>query len=311
MSAATNPNPDRDANEDQIQEPPAAPEKPQVREDDDGNVIVSVPDTTARKPRKERREDFRQDRVAEEAKRWRDENDSLRLQVRQMEAQLQQRLGQMERQISQPREPSHTEQVRALRAQQETIQQALRSGAITTEQEAQRLREQFYELDGQVESLRENKIKREAKREALEEFQRSRQPGEYAEATLRDEYPEVINHPQAIRWANGKYHQLVAEGKPATLATSREALNAAAERYSLRAAPLPVASDVQRQKFGSVPNQAGTKNTGNEITLSKEQKRMAIARWPRDDEHVAYAKMAVLMRKMESTGSGTTNEPTD
>lgn len=280
---------------------PAAPEPPKVTEDEDGGVTVSMPQPPERPSRRERRAEHAQGRDNEELRRYREEADSLRNQVRIMEMQLAQRLAGVEQRISQPAQPTYAEQVRTIRAQQETIQQHLRSGAVTSEAEAERLRRQFYALDDQVDELREAKIKRAA----VEEFQRANQrpPGDYEETILRGEYPEVVNHPQAMRWANGRYHQLVAEGKPANLVTSRAALDEAAARFQLRQAPPPQASEAQKQRYGAVAAQAGAKNTGEGIRLDKDQKRMAIARWPRDDEHVAYAKMAVLLRKLNDAGT--------
>lgn len=282
-----------------VEEPAAAPaEQPDVKDDGEGGVVVRMPEEGQRQPRKARREDFRRQREGQELdlKRYREEADSLRARVIQMEAQLQERLRQPPAQQPSARD-AYKEQVARIRTQQETIQAALRSGTVTDAAEVDRLRNQYYQLNDQAEELRDSRVKREA----VEEFQRAQpnRQGEYEEAALRNEFPEVLGHPQAMRWAIGFYHQLVAEGKPPTLTTSREAMTKAAERYQLRTAPVPPPSASQRAKFGGVPAQAGTKTSSNEIKLDAGQKRMAIARWPRDDEHVAYAKMAVLVRKIQ------------
>jgi hypothetical protein len=118
---------------------------------------------------------------------------------------------------------------------------------------------------------------------------------------LRSEFPDVVSHQAAMGWARGTYYQMLAEGKPPTLQTSREALAKAAERFSLRQPSMPAPSPGVQQRFGAVPSQAGARTSSNEVRLDASQKKMALARWPSLDEHDAYARMAGLMRKAASS----------
>lgn len=281
-----------DEKEEPAEKPEAKPE-PKVKEDDDGNVTVDLGTRPERRaPRKQRREES-----FEELRRFRDENEGLRARMAAMEAQMHARLQGVEQRI--PADDPYEKQLGQIRNQQETIQTTLRSGAVQSPQDVERLRQQFYDLDGQARRLDRDRIKNEVAQEIRRESQP--QAGAYEEAALRNEYPDVINHPQAIRYATGLYYTLVAEGKPQTLQTSREAMDKAAARFNLRAPPVPTPSPSQQQRFGAVSAQAGAKSTG-EVRLDSAQRKMALARWPQVDEHVAYTRMAALLHKAEADG---------
>lgn len=294
---------DREQETAEPEEKPEKPAKPVVTEDADGAVRVQLDDDEEERPRagrRERRDSWKTQRE-EEIRRFREENDSLRQQQARMQQEMAQRLAQVEGRIPRGEDPYERE-VKEIRRQQEMIQSTLRSGSVQSDAEIERLRERFYELDTRSKDVDRHRIKQEV----LQEFQRqqSQQSGQYEEQALRSEFPEVIQHQQAMRWATGRYYQMVAEGKPQTLATSRVAIQEAAEHYGLRRAPVAAPSDSQRQRFGAVSAQAGTRTSGNEVRLEPAQKKMALARWPQVEEHEAYAKMAALLRKTESETSG-------
>jgi hypothetical protein len=279
---------------------PEAPEpkedkpEPKVSEDDNGNVTVDLaPEPKERRPRRERREE-RQD----ELRRYRDEAEALRGRMAQMEAHLAQRQYAPQQP---PGEDPYERELTKIRGQQELIQSALRSGSAQSAEEVDRLRRQFYELDGQTRKLERDRIRTEVMGEMRRE--RGNTTGEYEEQALRSEYPDIVTHPQAMRYATGLYYQMVAEGKPTNLATSRKAMDQAAERFGLRQAAVPTASASERQRYGAVAAQAGQRST-SEVRLDKDQKRMAVARWPQLDEHQAYTKMAALLHKTEAEGKG-------
>uniref|UniRef100_A0A6J6A1B4 Unannotated protein n=1 Tax=freshwater metagenome TaxID=449393 RepID=A0A6J6A1B4_9ZZZZ len=131
-------------------------------------------------------------------------------------------------------------------------------------------------------------------------MQRSQQPqnGATEEAIIRSEFPDVLGNQNATLYAVGEYNRLVAKGEPRTLATSRKAMGMAAEEFGLRRPTMPAVSAAQQQRYGAVPAQAGVR-TGSEVRLDSSQKKMALARWPGDDEHVAYAKMAGVLRSIK------------
>lgn len=277
---------------------PDPPAKPVVTEDDDGGVRVQLDDEEERPRggRRERRESWKSEREAE-IRRFREENEALRAQQMRMQQEMAQRLAQVEGRIPRGEDPYERE-LKNIRSQQEMIQATLRSGSVQSETEINNLRERFYELDSHKQGVERHRIKQEV----LQEFQRQQQQqgGQYEEAVLKSEFPDVIGHQQAMRWATGRYYQMVAEGKPPTLATSRAAMVEAAEHYQLRRPPVAPASESQRQKYSAVSAQAGAKTSPTEIRLEPAQKKMALARWPQLEDHEAFAKMAALLRKVES-----------
>lgn len=279
---------EKDDDKDEVEEKPAPKPEPKVKEDDDGNVTVEL--EPAPKPRATRRE--RREENYEEMRRYRDEAETLRARVMALEAQTHQRLQQVEQRVPAGADP-YDRDLAEIRGQQELIQSALRSGSITSAEEVERLRRSFYDLDAKGRQLDRDRIKREVRDEMRKEGPKD---GDYEERVLRSEYSDVIGHPAAVRYATGLYHTMVAEGKAPNLATSREAMEKAALRFNIRQAPAPTLSAAHQARHGAVPAQAGTKNPG-EVRLDSSQKKMALARWPQVDEHVAYTKMAALLQR--------------
>ncbi len=277
-----------DDNEGLEDDKPAKKGEPKVKVDDDGTGVTVVAEHERRKPdRRERRERREVDHLKEQNAAIQRQLDEMRTVVLTRAAQPQQQQPQGEQQDPYAQEIDH------IRREQEMIQTALRTGTVQDKDEIERVRQRYYSLD-----RRERDIERErVKRELRDEMRQTQQPrvGEYEEAALRNEFPDVIEHPQAMQYARGTYWQLVAEGKPATLNTSKEAMAKAAERFGLRSPSAPQVSAVEKQRFGAVSAQAGGKGNGGGMRLNSQQMRMALARWPQDDDNVAYAKMAQLL----------------
>lgn len=274
---------------DEVEEKPAPKPAPKVSEDDDGNVTVDLePAPKPRAPRRERREES-----YNEMRRYRDEAETLRARVMALESQTNQRIQQVEQRMPAGADP-YDRDLAEIRGQQELIQSALRSGTITSAEEVERLRRSFYDLDAKGRHLDRERIKREVRDDVRKEM--AAKEGDYEERVLRSEYGDVIANPAAIRYATGLYHQLVAEGKPQTLATSREAMDKAITRFGIRPQAAPALSANHQARFAAIPAQAGTKNAG-EVRLDSSQKKMALARWPSLDEHAAYTKMAALLQR--------------
>lgn len=182
-----------------------------------------------------------------------------------------------------------------IRREQETLMTAARSASDPSE--ATRIKQRFYELEDERESV----ITDRAEERLRAKLAREQPQGgaQYEEHILRTEYEDVVAHPQAMQWAVGTYEQMVAEGKPRTLSTRRAAMQKAAERWELRKPSMPAPSASTQQRFGAVPAQAGGRAATSDVRLNKDQQRIALARWPQDDENVAYSKMAAVLRKAE------------
>lgn len=289
---------EKEIDKESVEEPedkPAPAAKPKVTEDEDGAVRVQLDEEEKPRPaRRERRESWKAGE--EELRRAREENEQLRQSQARLEAQVQARFADMQRQIPRGEDPYERE-INQIRRDQELIQTTLRSGAVQNEQEIERLRGRFYELDGRSKEVERARIKREVMDEVQQ--RQAQQSGQYEEQALRSEFPEVIPNQQAMRWATGRYYQLVAEGKPATLATSRAAVQEAAEHYGLRRPTVAAPTAAAQQRFGAVSAQAGGRVTG-EVRLDANQKKMALARWPNIEEHEAFGKMAALLRKVDA-----------
>lgn len=286
---------ERPAKEEPAEKPEPKPD-PRVKEDDDGNVTVDL--EPQRRTRRERRQEH-----YDELRRSRDELEAVRGRMAVLEAQLYARQQAPGQQQGPSRDEQYERALNGIRQQQEVIQAALRSGQVAQPDEVERLRRQFYDLDGQARKLDRDRL-REELREDEERRRGSAPAGQYEETILRAEYPDVIAHAQAMRYATGLYYTMVAEGKPPNLATSRAAMERAAERFGLRQAALPQASASLQQKLGAVPGQAGTKG-GNEVRLDASQKKMALARWPQLEEHQAYVKMAALLARSRESEQAT------
>lgn len=289
---------DREEAEDQEEggEEPKGKE-PQVKVDEDGNS-VTVETYQRRKPRGERRAE--RDR---ELGTLREQNAQFQRQLDEMRQVVISRSQQPAPQQQAPVADPHSQEIEHIRREQEMIQTALRTGTVTENQEIERLRKRYYELDQREHDVREERFAQKVIERVKREVPNGPRQGEYEEATLRNEFPDVIDHQQAMQYARGTFWQLVAEGKAPVLATSREAMNRAAERFGLRQTQRPAATPLEQQRFGAVPQQAGVRTNGNNgIRLNQQQMKMALARWPSDDDNVAFAKMAQLLATTSREG---------
>lgn len=305
--AAPNEKPDDDLLDDR--EAPEAPEKPVKREptvkvsEEDGTATVDLGDDE--KPDTSRRA-RRGGRQADEVARLRQENEQSRAELARLRAETQAALQGVQQRFQQAGEDPFKRQMANIRAEQESIQLAMRSTQMT-EAQLNEKRQRFYELDDQANDLREQRVIQRAQQVAQQAARSPEGAGE--EAIIRSEFPDVISHPQALAWAVGAYNQLVAEGEPRTLATSRKAMQKAAEnpRFGLRQMTAPAPTATQQQRYGAMPIQAGARNGGSDISLDKAQMKMALARWPQlaaQDEKLAYAEMAKLLRQTEREAAG-------
>ena len=270
--------------------------KVKIKPEEDGGVTVELP----RRSRTERRNN-RVSRYTDEVKKLREENERVTRHLAELTAhvtrQQQQPYYQPQRQDADPYE----QEVGHIRSEMETIQTALRSGAVQNPTDIERARQRFYALDTRLRDLSDERIeKRVLERMRKEHAVRD---GEHEEAVLKAEFPDVIQHQQAMQYARGEYFRLVAKGKPPTLATTREAMLAAAHEFGLRQRQLPAPTPAQQQRYGAVPQQAGARTTPGGVRLTTTDMKIAIARWPDDDEHVAYAKMDDLLQKAAKEGS--------
>jgi hypothetical protein len=275
--------------------------QPQVKADDEGGVTVQLPE---KKSRKERRAERGRDRYEElasrveraeaEARRSREEAEEVRRQAYRERQEV------FRQPPAAPVKDNWKSQLDDIRREQESIQVAFRTGAITEQAEVERLKTRFYDLDERREELRYEKLKTELSQQIPQ-----RREGEDEERILRSEFPEVVGHQQAVRFAIGLYNQMVAEGKPATLATSKEAMRKAGERFGLYQASAPPVPPSQQQKYGSVPAQAGARTSSTEIRLTREQQRIARAAYPQLEDNEAFAKWATMYEKSQRESEAT------
>lgn len=293
--------PETDEKEELAGKPEPKPEPPKVKEDDDGNVTVQLDeeDKPERKPRRQRRDEH----AAEEARRWREEAESWRTRAAAMQSELAARIQQgiAPQQQGDPYEAELGE----IRSQQELIQGYLRNVTPTDQGELDRLKRSFYTLENRRVKLDRDRLKKELANELRQE-QQGRQ-GEVEEALLRNEFPDVIANPHAVAYARGLYYQMTADlsarGRQPTIETTREALRKAGEWAGVRQPSMAAPSDAQRARYGAVSNQAGGGARGGEIRLDAAQKKLALARWPKEDEHVAFTKMAALIQRRQQAGT--------
>lgn len=267
-----------------------ADDEDEVTAEADGQVVVRT-----RKEKRAERSRSRHDELLSELRKTREEAEQARREASEARA-LAARGYQAPPQQETAADP-YKARVREIRSEQESIQVAFRTGGLTNAEDVERLRKRYYDLEDKIEDLREEKVERRL----AAKMPAPRQEGEYEERVLRDEFPEVIANGQATRYAIGVYQTLVAEGKPPTLVTSREAMRKAGERFGLYGAKAPPVSDATKQKFGGVPAQAGARSGGTETRLNKAQQKMALAAYPNESSDArAFARWANMYQKSES-----------
>jgi len=267
-------------------------ESPSVSADDEGGVTVRLPEKTRKERRRDRSKE-RYEELASEVKRYKDEIERVRREAEEAR-QLAYRAA-TERPHAAParqEEDPYKRELEQIRREQESIQTAFRLGSVSDQSEVERMRKRFYELDDRREELRIEAIERRISSKIPE-----RREGEYEEQILRNEFPEVVNHPQALQYAVGEYNRLVAKGKPRTLATSREAMTIAAKEFGFVQQTAPPVPETQRMKYGGVPAQAGARTAPTEMRLTQAQMRMARAAYPSDDDETAAAKWAAMYQR--------------
>ena len=279
---------------DDIEEPEdKTPAKPVVKEDEnDGTVTVDL--EPARKPRKERREERQDDEVG----RIRSELAASNARAAALEQQVARGFQSIEQRVGQPVEDPFKKRISSIREEQEGLQNMLRTGALTDPNAVERARKRFYELNDEADDLRDQRVVEMAARRSAP--QQGQQSAAAEEALIRSEFPDVVGNQQAVRFAMGEFYRLTASGEPPTLATSRKAMQAAAEQFRLRQPALAPVPASQQQRYGAINGQAGARPAGAEIRLSKADKAMAVARWPELDEHEAYARMARTIQSIPS-----------
>lgn len=283
-------------------EPQEQPEQPEVENREDGTAVVSLPEEKPRQTRKQRREQSQNDEVA----RWRQEAEAAKRQIEELRAQTSVLINQNALISQQQRPPQQQQQgepdqyktrLSQIRSEQESLQTLIRSAKDAAD--VQRIRDRYYQLDDERESLTERRATERALAEIQKRIPQAQTNQSYEEQVLRSEFPDVIGHPQAFQYAHGQYLQRLAEGEKPTLDNQRKALADAAVKFRIRQQTAPGPSETERQKFGSVPAQAAPRGTGREVTLDPAQRRMALQAWPNLEEHEAYARMAKTLRDAE------------
>lgn len=272
------------------------PRKPTVKaNDEDGTKTVDLgdEDPAPRKPRRERRAERQDDEVS----RVRAELAAERERRAVLESQVARGFQDLHQRVSQPQEDPYRKRVASIREEQESIQTMIRNGALTDPAAVERARQRFYALNDEAEELAQERIiTRATERMARQQPQQSTAA---EEALIRSEFPDVLANQAATRFAVGEYHRLTAKGEPATLATTRKAMQAAAEEFQIRRPTVPQLPPSQQQRYGAINAQAGARTSGTEIRLDKAQLKMAAARWPDLDEDQQAIRMSALLRNAE------------
>jgi hypothetical protein len=252
-----------------------------VAEKKDGEVEVRL-------SRKEKRSK-RYDDLATERDQLRKDKESLEQQLQAQRVQ-EARVYEYARQTvqkPQPGEDPGKKEIENIRREQELIQATLRSDQKLGEQEIDAMKRRFYELE-------DKRMGSEIERRVAEKLaaQPKRDPGEDEARILLAEFPDVAQNQMAMTYARGLWYQMQAEGRPSTLATSRQAMQQAAVKFGLTNGHTPPASESQQARYGAIPAQGGQKQSDGTMRLSRDQQRIAMARYPTLSEEEAYAKWA-------------------
>lgn len=275
--------------------------QPSVKTDADGNVTV---EEGAPATRKERRASWKQ--AQEQARGEKERADRLQGQINELHSNVISRLGTQQQapvQQGAAGPDPYMAYMSQLDERQEMIVNALRT--TTDADTAKRYREQYYNINRERDRATLGfATQRAVETVRAEQAQRPQQQDGIV-AIIQSEYPDVLSYRgqgganTAFNWANARYQQLIAEGKPGTMATIREAMDEAAGRYQIRVPSKPAPTATDQARLGGVSAQAGARGNDRNITLSREQQRMAVAAFPDVDENAAYAKLASLLRQQE------------
>jgi len=298
------------------QENTAEKQNPDLEDDDDKPAVVADPEggvkvqLGSRKERREARNRERYDEMATQLRQEREQREQLAREMQELRAALSRPQPQQYQPPPQREDDGdpYKREINHIRQEQESIQLALRSQAITDPGEIERLRKRFYDLEEKRQDLREERLEQRITKRVPQ----AQPEGSYEEAILRSEFGAVIADREAARYAYGLYNQMAAElakkGEHPTLETSREAFRQAGERFGILRPSRPAASPAQQARYGAVPAQAGARSTPREMRLSREQMKLATAAYPHLSEEDAYSKWAQMYQGWERRQAA---EPTE
>lgn len=285
--------------EDDAEEAGVGEKQPAVRTAEDGTVTVEdgTPQT-----RKERRASWKQ---AQEQKRTAEsERDAARAQLAELHNNVIARLGTPQQQQGPQGPDPYMSYMATLDERQEMIVNALRT--TTDADTAKRYREQYYGINRERDRAQLNFATQRAVETVRQEQARQPPQQDGVAAIIQSEFPDVLSHRGqggtnvAFQWADARYRQLLAEGKPTDLSTVRQAMTEAAGHFNTRPQQRPAPTATDQARLGGVSAQAGARGNDRSISLDKDQQRMALAAYPdlveSKGENAAYAKLAELLR---------------
>lgn len=174
----------------------------------------------------------------------------------------------------------------------ESAWNALRAkGANATEQDKEAYRLKAKEIDKKKAIATADIIVKRRMGEVTEA-----QSQEAVRAAIRTRYSDVYSNPRAVQYAEGEYRKLVALGERGTPEQVLDkAMEAARTAFRMRSAPPPTERD--RRQFsgpprGRAPSTGGGDDSGGEIRMTKDLRRMARAMYPNLSEAESYKKWA-------------------
>ena len=172
----------------------------------------------------------------------------------------------------------------------------LRAGEQLSPEETQRFRDKGWELQGKQQQLN---TARALQRMGIDPRRMNQQQPapDINQAILSSEYPDVYGDQALLKRAGLIYDNMVLDGQPESLATSRAALKQAREKYGTRQRPEP--DDSVRQKLSGLPSGPGNggsrSNGGGTLKMTPELQKMAKSAYPKlfaESPQKAYQKWA-------------------
>lgn len=116
-------------------------------------------------------------------------------------------------------------------------------------------------------------------------------PEQLAEMQMQTEFPDVMSNPVQFQHAKAAYMRSTSEGKEGGVHLAREVLERTRKDFGRGEKPKP--GDADRARYSGQSRRSGSGGTVKKtVTMGKEQRKMAIARWPELDESAAYKKWA-------------------
>lgn len=295
-------NQDTESTETETDETPDAPETETETQGSDEVTPVDKPSKKERRAERAAEHNARQEaaQLREQLREARERHSTLEASVAEMRGYL-----QAKHQKENEGQDDDKKKIAALR--REANNHLKLAGAARTEEGVNAEMEAFYEKMEAANVIAAQRVLRPQ----IEQGQRSQPTMEQLNQRqqLATEFPWALTNRRATALAGAIEADMIAEGKPATVATSRAALAEAAKMLNLGGHQPP--TNQQRSAYSGIPSREGENGNGaqkqvlNPAALQDWQKKLAEKAYPELEAPQAHKAWSNLMNKHFQSQNGT------